>query len=138
MLAKVKRQKTPYTILCIYMPAANQTDGPGSNDEYIHWHKTVLAAAKSGTNSTCELFSEHPNQLTVLVGSSSYTAAGQVSRLIRNRLLKDFPSARPNLAAVHVDSDRADAELMFTRLCDNLKRNVTSKSTRVEIKRYKS
>ncbi len=138
----VAQQTAPFAVFCVYIHETTYTELTATlpdihaNHLPLCWHAAVKAAIAAGTSASQHLIDDNHNHIAILVNPCTYEKSDELARLVRTRLLQDYPALRPSLSIAQADSRNINIEHFLAELCTNLNANIEASSSSIKVKRY--
>lgn len=129
---------SPYALLCISRSPCDNSSDKQAYGRNINWPSEVKKALATGTNTEHHVIIDNTSRLAVVVNDIRLTKTNQLTRIVRNHLMRNDPNSNISMAVAQVDNDQIDVDNLLMEICTNLNRNIEEGSSRIKVKHYKA
>jgi len=125
----ISSANAPYCVFYVFMEEDQQ-------DKNTQWENSITAAMATVSNEICCLAANGPEHLAAVIAPCSIAEATLIARLMRNRLLHDYPKARPKIVAAQTSTNNVDLAKLLTSLSAELDDKIKDNSSQIHVKRH--
>lgn len=128
----------PYAVICVSISAYNSIGDAPNGTNISDWHLAAEQAVSAATQTERHLVVDDndSSNIAIVVNNRTLQDANQLTRIVRNHLMRNAPSVNLSLAAAQVDNSGIDVDGILAEIHSDLSLNIEQGSSRITVKHY--
>lgn len=126
----------PYAVICVSISAYSSIGDTPNNTNISDWHREVEQAVSAATQTERHFVVDDNSHVAIVVSNRTLQDANQLTRIVRNHLMRNVTSAQVSLAAAQVDDECIDVDGLLSEMQSDLRQNIEQGSSRITVKHY--